>query len=221
MNVQKNTLVFASVLMIFSLSVGLPIQATESREQCYNMPKVKIVNKETLLKEVKMLCTRFEAEVKAASLKIGMPVADKDGLGLAKMFSNLFIPVIDRIAARDLDCLTVIEEFRSVVDFEQTPLFRIEDIKKNLSVEKWIVASLMLEAICFMLVTDLIFQITTKAVQNNINSVNFAHDERKIYLKFTGDIIGANGDAHIIEAANKKHDEDLMRLIELHFNSKN
>jgi hypothetical protein len=220
MNVKK-TLALASILMIFSLSVGLPIQATESTEQCYNMPKVKIVNKETLLKEVEMLCTRFEAEVKAASLKIGMPVADKDGLGLAKMFLNLFIPVIDRIAARDLDCLTVIEEFRYVVDFEQTPLFRIEDIRKELSFEKWICASLMLKVLCFMLVTDLIFQITTEAVQNNINSVNFVRDEKKIYLKFTRDIIGAYGDAHIIEAVDKKYDEDLMRLIELHFNSKN
>ena len=211
----------ASVLMIFSLSVGLPIQATESREQCYNMPKVKIVNKETLLKEVKMLCTRFEAEVKAASLKIGMPVADKDGLGLAKMFSNLFIPVIDRIAARDLDCLTVIEEFRSVVDFEQTPLFRIEDIRKDLSFEKWIGASVWLEALCFLLVTDLIFQITTKAVQNEINAVNFVRDESQIYREAVAKVIGANEDAHIIEAAEKKYDEDLMRLIELHFNSKN
>ena len=221
MNVQKNTLVFASVFMIFSLSVGLPIQATESREQCYNMPKVKIVNKETLLKEVEMLCTNFEAEVKAASLKIGMPVADKDGLGLAKMFSNLFIPVIDRIAARDLDCLTVIEEFRSVVDFEQITLFKIDDIKKNLSFEKWIRASLWLQALCFMLVTDLIFEITTKVVQNEINAVNFVRDERKIYLEGAAKVIGAFGDADIIEAAAKKYDEDLMRLIELHFNSKN
>ena len=221
MTVSKKRTVLSLLFFFCSIAVVNTAQAHTYQELIARCPQIMIVDKETLLKDIENICDSFEKKLLADFDASGFPLKPTQEARPGKIFFNKFISKIDVIAGTSVRYLDVIDVFRSVVGFEQMKLINIKDIeKKNMSLEikeSVIKGAQKINGIFFVAVYNLITDVMLKAVQNEINAVNFVRDERKIFFEAAAEIIGSNGDAYIVEVASKRYQEDLMKLMELYF----
>ena len=220
MTFSKKRTILSLLFFFCSIAVVNTAQAHTHQELIAHCPQIMIVDKETLLKDIENVCDAFEEKLLADLDAKGLPLKAAQEGGPGKIFFDKFISEIDAIAGISVTYLDVIDVFKSVVGFEQMRLINIKDLEKDVPVkirEPFIKSAQKINWIFFVAVYNLITDVMLKAVQNDMNAVNFIREARKVELSWTSDIMAAAGNAKIQQAATKRFGDELEKLKELYF----